>query len=40
VLWDNQADDGAEATDMLHEGEPPVSGDKYVITKWFRERKL
>lgn len=36
VIWKNINNDGSGNPFTLHAGRPPVSGDKYIITKWFR----
>ena len=37
VLWNNMDADGNELADTIHWGKPPIKGEKYIITKWFRE---
>jgi prolyl 4-hydroxylase len=37
VLWNNMDARGAPNALTLHSGDPVTSGDKYVLTKWFRE---
>ncbi len=37
VLWNNLHDDGRPDTSTLHAGTPIIEGEKYIITKWFRE---
>lgn len=36
VIWRNIDDNGVGNPNTLHAGRPPVSGTKYIITKWFR----
>jgi len=36
IFWNNLYKNGIPNPKTLHEACPPVSGDKYVITKWFR----
>ena len=36
LLWNNLYKNGIPNFKTLHEALPPISGDKYVITKWFR----
>jgi len=38
VVWNSLYGDGAVNPDTLHAGLPIEEGQKYVITKWFRER--
>jgi len=40
VFWNNLYRNGIPNPKTLHEACPPVSGDKYVITKWFRSWPL
>lgn len=40
VIWNNLYKNGIPNYKTLHEACPPVSGDKYVITKWFRSWSL
>jgi prolyl 4-hydroxylase len=37
LIWNNMQPDGSPNYDTLHEGMRVVEGQKYVITKWFRE---
>lgn len=37
VLWNNMDSTGEELNDTLHWGKPPIKGEKFIITKWFRE---
>jgi prolyl 4-hydroxylase len=38
VLWNNLRPDGSPNPQTLHCGLPVEAGEKYIITKWFRER--
>lgn len=38
LCWNNIGADGKPNRYTLHQGKPVVRGDKYIITKWFRER--
>ena len=38
LAWNNMADDGSPNLATLHEGMAVMSGTKYIVTKWFRER--
>jgi prolyl 4-hydroxylase len=40
IFWNNLYRNGIPNPKTLHEACPPVSGDKYVITKWFRSWPL
>ena len=40
VVWNNLNPDGSPNHYSLHQGCPVVSGEKTIITKWFREQKL
>jgi prolyl 4-hydroxylase len=40
VVWNSLYPDGLVNPDTLHAGLPILRGQKYVITKWFRERPL
>ncbi|MEE4538090.1 MAG: 2OG-Fe(II) oxygenase [Erythrobacter sp.] len=40
VLWANMNDDGYPDYLTLHEAAPIISGEKTVLTKWYRERKF
>ena len=40
LLWNNLYRNGIPNFKTLHEALPPISGDKYVITKWFRSWSL
>lgn len=37
LIWSNMSADGSPNYDTLHEGMRVVEGQKYIITKWFRE---
>lgn len=39
VIWNNMAADGSPNVGTLHEGRPVETGVKYVVTKWFREKR-
>tara|TARA_B110000037_G_scaffold201609_1_gene243104 strand:+ start:973 stop:1815 length:843 start_codon:yes stop_codon:yes gene_type:complete len=38
VVWNNLNGDGTINFQTLHQGNPILAGEKYIITKWFRER--
>ena len=38
VIWNNLHADGTPNADSIHWGMPVEEGEKYIITKWFRER--
>lgn len=40
VIWNNLYKNGIPNIKTLHEACPPISGNKYVITKWFRSWSL
>jgi prolyl 4-hydroxylase len=40
IFWNNLYKNGVPNPKTLHEACPPISGDKYVITKWFRSWPL
>lgn len=40
VLWNNLNADGSPNRYSTHQGSPVVTGEKTIITKWFRERKV
>lgn len=40
VAWNNLYKNGIPNYKTMHEALPPISGDKYVITKWFRSYAL
>lgn len=40
IAWNNVYKNGIPNLKTLHEALPPVSGNKYVITKWFRSYSL
>ena len=39
VAWNNLDEDGKPNPATLHQGLPVTAGRKYIITKWFRERR-
>ena len=40
LVWNNLKPDGTPNFYSLHQGCPVISGEKTIITKWFRERKI
>lgn len=38
LIWNNMDHDGAPTKTSLHAAKPVVTGTKYVVTKWYRER--
>lgn len=38
LCWRNMNPDGSLNSNTLHAGLPPITGTKYIITKWFREK--
>lgn len=40
IAWNNLYKNGVPNLKTMHEALPPISGDKYVITKWFRSWSL
>jgi len=38
VIWNSLNGDGTTNFRTLHQGKPILGGEKYIITKWFRER--
>ena len=40
VVWNNRYPNGDVNPDSIHAGLPVEEGQKFVITKWFRERSL
>ena len=40
IAWNNLYKNGIPNFKTMHEALPPISGDKYVITKWFRSWSL
>ena len=40
LIWNNMALDGSPNPWTLHEGLAVETGTKYIVTKWFRERKF
>lgn len=39
LMWNNMNPDGSPNSASLHAARPVESGTKYVVTKWFRERR-
>ena len=39
VVWNNLNEDGSNNNYLTHGGEKILQGEKYIITKWFRDRK-
>jgi len=39
LMWDNRGLDGSINASTLHQGMPVRAGTKYILTKWFRERR-
>lgn len=40
LIWNNLNDDGSLNSNTIHQAHPIVSGEKTVITKWFRQASL
>ena len=40
VIWHNLHPDGTPNVMTMHRGTPVKAGEKYIITKWFRENKV
>ena len=40
IAWNNLFFNGIPNYKTLHEALPPISGDKYIITKWWRSWSL
>ena len=40
VVWQNLDASGQGRQDMLHAGLPVISGSKYILTRWFREKAV
>lgn len=38
LTWNNCLEDGAPNRATLHQGMPVIRGEKYIVTKWFRQR--
>ena len=38
LFWSNVAPDGAPDRNTRHAGLPPISGEKWLLSKWFRDR--
>ena len=39
VVWNNLNSDGSNNNNLQHEGRKVLEGEKYIVTKWFRDRK-
>ena len=39
LVWNNQTDEGRVNPQSMHWGSPIVRGHKYILTKWYREKK-
>ena len=39
VVWNNLLENGDLNYHTMHCGKPVLEGEKYIITKWFRDRK-
>ena len=39
LIWNNALPDGHTNPDTLHAGRPVITGQKYVITKWYRTKR-
>lgn len=37
IIWNNMDAKGKDVQATIHWGKPPIKGEKFVITKWFRE---
>lgn len=40
VVWENLDASGEGRMDMLHSGKPVLSGKKYILTQWFRQKAI
>ena len=40
LIWNNNDLNGKPNYNTLHQGMPPIEGEKYIITKWFRQKSL
>ena len=40
IIWNNMDSKGKDIQETIHWGKPPIKGEKFIITKWFREFKL
>lgn len=38
IIWNNLYEDGTPNPDTIHHAHPIISGEKVIITKWFRDR--
>ena len=38
LLWNNMTQDGVENPNTRHAGQKVIHGEKYILTKWFREK--
>lgn len=38
IIWNNLREDGTPNPDTIHHAHPIISGEKVIITKWFRDR--
>jgi prolyl 4-hydroxylase len=40
LVWNNMAEDGSPNSWTTHAGQPVEEGTKYIVTKWYRERRF
>ena len=40
IFWNNMDAQGKDVQNTIHWGKPPIKGEKFVITKWFREYSI
>ena len=40
VIWNNLNENGSINYNTLHSGEPIIKGEKWIITKWFRQKSI
>ncbi len=40
LAWNNRYSDGSVNYGTMHAGKPVLSGEKYIITQWFREQRV
>jgi prolyl 4-hydroxylase len=40
LIWNNMAEDGSPNSWTMHAGQPVEEGTKYIVTKWYRERRF
>ena len=40
LIWNNNDLNGNPNYNTLHQGNPPIKGEKFIITKWFRQKSL